>query len=664
MKKIIKKLSIFQYIRYVRYINVRYRRVNSKGKNLWGLKSLFKVRVYFGKSKFTKLLSKVKLDSQALKDSKFFYYSIDPYKTVSKLDRIIGNLSVDYKKVTDMPLESFRRYCNQEQNDFIDAMETYANRIADYLESNTEIISEKVIFSYRNIASSSATGLQDALQRILFINQIIWQCGHRLIGLGRLDKILYPFYQNEKEKNPLAAVKAKEMIKEFLCILHKDYWFKGDALSGDTGQIIILGGINSDGDYECNELTYLFIELIKELHMPDPKILLRVSSIMPRGLMAEAVNCVKTGNGSPLFSNDDIVIPALIGYGYRKQDVFNYTTSACWEPLIAGKSSEQNNCEKINYAIPLTVLINKLKKNEIKSYEELKQKYFENMDQYIKEKMETVSLRKYQTAPVLSIFTERTNKNDISERSAIYSDYGITTVGLSNVVNSFLVIYELVWKRQKYSFDYLASACRRNYLNEEALLKEIADFNKALWGSDDEKVIALSNEIISQANDYIKQYQDLYKIKVKIGLSSPDYIAEGKHTGATPDGRKKGMPLGVHISTKASNAYTEIIKFASQLNMSGLNINGNVVDLMVSPGFIETNLEKFIDFMMLSINVGFFEMQMNVVSSDILIKAKKNPEQFPDLIVRVWGFSAYFNELPESYKDILIERALNNEGVA
>ena len=82
---------------------------------------------------------------------------------------------------------------------------------------------------------------------------------------------------------------------------------------------------------------------------------------------------------------------------------------------------------------------------------------------------------------------------------------------------------------------------------------------------------------------------------------------------------------------------------------------------MVSPNFINDNFDKFVDFLLLSVKNGFFEMQMNVVNSKMLIEARKNPEKFPNLVVRVWGFSAYFNDLPDSYKDYLIERALNNE---
>ena len=87
-----------------------------------------------------------------------------------------------------------------------------------------------------------------------------------------------------------------------------------------------------------------------------------------------------------------------------------------------------------------------------------------------------------------------------------------------------------------------------------------------------------------------------------------------------------------------------------------------MVDYFVSPSFIDNNYDKFVDYLLLSIKTGFFEMQMNVIGSDLLIKAKKDPNKFPNLIVRVWGFSAYFKDLPEEYKDVLINRALKNEG--
>ena len=148
---------------------------------------------------------------------------------------------------------------------------------------------------------------------------------------------------------------------------------------------------------------------------------------------------------------------------------------------------------------------------------------------------------------------------------------------------------------------------------------------------------------------------------MKWGLSASNYVESGVEVGATFDGRNKNEPLAVHISAPSGVAYTELVSFASSLDYSGQKSNGNVVDYFVTPDFIKNNLKKFTMFIKASIKKGFFQMQMNVVSSKTLIAAKKDPTAFPNLIVRVWGFSAYFNDLPENYKDILIQRAIDSE---
>ena len=123
------------------------------------------------------------------------------------------------------------------------------------------------------------------------------------------------------------------------------------------------------------------------------------------------------------------------------------------------------------------------------------------------------------------------------------------------------------------------------------------------------------------------------------------------------------MPYNTHISCLDAS-YTEVVNFAGRLSYDRQRFNGNVVDFFVPPSLIEDNLEKFVLFMKGAINTGFFQMQMNVLDSRTLIDAKAHPEKYKGLIVRVWGFSAYFNELPDSYKDLLIDRALAAEEVA
>ena len=150
---------------------------------------------------------------------------------------------------------------------------------------------------------------------------------------------------------------------------------------------------------------------------------------------------------------------------------------------------------------------------------------------------------------------------------------------------------------------------------------------------------------------------------VKFGLSSPGYNILSKKKAADVSGRKAGMPYNTHISCLDAG-YTEVVNFAGKLDYSNQRFNGNVVDFFTSPLFIENNLDKFTTFMAGAIRTGFFQLQMNVLDSKTLIDAKANPEKYAGLIVRVWGFSAYFNELPESYKDLLIERAIAAEKVA
>ena len=185
--------------------------------------------------------------------------------------------------------------------------------------------------------------------------------------------------------------------------------------------------------------------------------------------------------------------------------------------------------------------------------------------------------------------------------------------------------------------------------------------NEKHFGCDDKDALSITLAITEFVDDHISAYRNSYGGTMKWGLSAPAYVEQGVSVGATLDGRYSGSPLAVHISAAHGTAYTELLNFAGQINYCGHCVNGNVVDLFVSPDFIKNNFEKFLSFIKSGIKAGFFQMQMNVVSSKTLIAAKANPELYPDLIVRVWGFSAYFKGLPESYQNVLIERAIENE---
>lgn len=612
-----------------------------------------------------------KVDIKLNKEDRFVY-NIDIFKTVHRDNRVIENISIDYKVILDNSLEDFKKKnesvksgkYKDTQYEVILGIEEYIDRICKKLANSNLENKDNLILYLNNIKDKKAISFEESIQRILFFNQLLWQVGHGLNGLGRLDKILEESYLYDIKNHNLTKEEAKEMIKDMFCILHQKYWYKSNVLMGDTGQIVILGGKKEDGSYFCNELTYLFIEAIMEVQIPDPKVLLRVSKDVPRNLMELSLKCIKTGIGSPLFSNDDVVIPKLIDFGYEKGDAYEYVTAACWEPLIAGKSIDQNNIDSIVYVDPFLKFLENEDLEKLTNYDKLFNKYKKYLKEYIINFTKEVNEIKWEEAPLLSLVMDGCNKNakDISLGGAKYNHYGLTSVSLSTVVNSLYNLRKIVYEDKKYTLVELNEYRKNNFVGKEDILRELKK-QPIRYGVDDKNIIELTNEVTSYVDKVISMQKNRLGGKFKFGYSAPTYIIKSGTIKATFDGRKDGEPFGVHISSdKSSLAYTELIQFASKLDYTNHRFNGNVIDFMITPSFIENHFDKMTDFLILSISLGFFQMQMNVTSSEILIKAKKDPKSYSNLIVRVWGFSAYFNDLPENYKDLLIERALRNEG--
>ena len=617
-----------------------------------------------------------------------FIFFLDEFKHLSEDGHIIDNISIDYSRVLKSSVYEYnefyfhpkagRGFARDLSSDFIknqldalDGIELLIYRIIKKLRNSNHKDRAKFARYFENMIDKPAEHFEEALQRILFYNQLLWQTGHGLNGLGRLDKILEDYYFDDLNSGFISQEEAYDLIKSFLRTLHTYYWYKSAALMGDTGQVIILGGKYDDeyGEYYFyNDLTYMFIRAIKDLQLPDPKVLLRVSSETPRDLIELSLETINTGIGSPLFSNDEVVIDKMIEFGYDKEDANNYVVSACWEPSAVGKGFEQNNINFISYLKPL----NEFFDNETEQFLENVNNFGELFNSYKyylkKDADELVAFLdniEWNSDPLLSLFIDNCNEKnmDISQGGAKYNHYGITTVGLANTVNSLYAIKKLVFEDKKYSLNELNKMRKNNFKKDkyQDAYNELKSI-KPRFGMDDEEILDISNDIIQFLEDCFKDYTNKFGGKIKFGLSAPSYISAGAEINASFDGRKAGEPLSTHISLDTNKDFTEVLRFASKLDYGGAKFNGNVIDLMLSPDFIKNHSDKFTDFIYSSIKLGFFQMQMNVVDSKTLIEAKENPEAHPNLIVRVWGFSAYFNDLPEEYQDLLISRALKNEG--
>lgn len=609
------------------------------------------------------LLSEVEI---TLPQSGFVYF-IDEHKTIAVSGNVFNNMTVDYSKLLSKGFnEGVLDVVKGKEDDeygrqlelVAEGLNNLVNRIISTLKVSHITKKEKRITEFENMLNRPVQEFEEALQRVLFFNQVMWQTRHRLNGLGHMDQFLDKYYQLDIASGKITENDVDKMLDDFFIKLSKHAYFKADSLVGDIGQIIVLGGLGEDGEYHYSKLTEQFLRAQARNCVPDPKTILRVSKKMPWSLMETAVECLQSSTGSPIFANDDVIIPLLIDFGYSKEDAYSYCVSACWEPFIVGKAFEQNNMATFDFSWALDKL---LKENqEFYLFEELVERYIFLNKKIFHNFLQQLYSQKWARDPLVSFLTDDCNKKrkDISEGGAKYNNYGVSTVALGNIIDSLLNIKYLVFDKRQYTLKELAKIRKNNFKGAEDLVNFFK--RNKYFGKDKEYVAVLANRITENLSNEAVKFRNVYGGTVKIGLSSYGYNAVCKKMLGDFSGRKAGEPYNTHISC-TSAGYTEVVNFSGQLEYDRQRFNGNVDDFFVNPDFIKKNQNKFITFMMNAIEQGFFEMQMNIMDSETLIDAKAHPEQYPGLIVRVWGMSAYFNELPESYKILLIDRAVAAE---
>ena len=471
-----------------------------------------------------------------------FFYNIDIHNIIYSKYKYLENFSVDYSIILENGLLKLK---NKDKSNYSLNKNILIDGICDYIDSTIKYLNKssienrnEIINWFKSIKNSNVKHFDEALQRILFYNQLMWQTGHVLVGLGRLDKILIKYYKDDIDSNYIKKEDASKMVNSFLCLLHEYYWYKSNTLLGDTGQIIILGGKDKNDKYLDNELTYIFIEELKRIHYPDPKILLRVSNNIPRKLLEDSVDCIKTGIGSPLFANDDVIIQKMIDFGYKKEDAFNYAASACWEPLVPGKAAEQNNLNTLVFMDPFNKMLINEDLNNICSIDELLNKYNNYIQEYVDDVINKINEFKYEKDPYVSLFISDCDKKkmDITECYGVYNYSGLTTVSLGNVINSIININELVFKEKKYTFNELNSLRKKNFDNDEKIISLLKS-NKKRYGLDDKEIIDLSNRVMDLMSKAVSKNK-IHGGKIKIGYSAPSYISHSLNQYASFDGRK------------------------------------------------------------------------------------------------------------------------------
>ena len=661
--RIIKKVlphSVVDYISEIHHMKCRYKYASyftiiRRYKHIGFMKGMDITDEYVFQAK--KAFSKIRIDTTS-----FFIYPFDQWiiRAIHKGVWSLASITVDYNTVLDSNIVSIKEQLSKDSTPFgkreiilIDSIVELSNRIIRELHKNKDHRSKLLEGYFETLLLTRPSSMDCALQKILFYNALCWQMRHWHNGLGRLDLVLYDYYKADIAAGTIDRNGAKELIKEFCFALGKNTDAKSLMLPGDTGQYILLGGVDKHGDTVQNELTEIFLEVFKENSFPDPKLILRVNNETSDTIWDKTVQCILTGNGSPLLMNERVVMKGMVEFGYNEDDVWNVGTSACWEPLVIGKSFDQNNALQ---NIPIITSLNDfiVSNQGCVDFKDFLNSYKPCLRKQIMSHIHDIV---FDSSPLYSLFFDdcMLKKKDYTRGGAVYSYHGVQVVSFPNLINSLLNIKEFVFEKQYYSLSECSQAISSDF-NGWDEMRNLFISNPHQFGSTDNDVVSLTKEMMLFMSDIVSEL-NVNGTKVKIGYSSSAYIEESRRIGATLDGRRAGDPFAVHISPVSQKIdIQEVIDFAGSLDYYNNRMNGNVVDFIVPTSFVRTP-EKLKTILKASMDKGVFELQLNVLDAITLKDAKLHPEKYKGLIVRVWGFSAYFNELPEEYKDNIIKRA-------
>ena len=657
IKKIVKNILGYRCRQWLSFCRLYFCR---KSLSLW--ECIARLHIYYDKQPGTvesaKLFKKILYHSKVMTQHGYLY-PFDPLKVrVLPIGTTsLASITPDYATILKSDLKKIAYSFSSSDSEFyksqeeiISAIEVKANLIADAKYSNERF--KQLALKMPDLLHRDCNTLDEALQKLLFYNALFWQARHYHNGLGRLDMVLYPYYKHDIDNGVLSEEQAKSLLTKFCLTLGSQTVFKSPWLIGDTGQYILLGGVDQNGKLIDNELTRLFLEIFTELKVPDPKLIIRVNEHTSDETWKTALKCVMNGCGSPLFMNESLVMDNMVKFGYDKEDVWNFGTSACWEPLIIGKSSDQNNpfasmlaCSALNDAL--------FSGKEYSTFDDLLADVKKGLAKEAKDKIKDIE---YDYSPLMSLFMPECIEKgkDFSHKGSKYMYQGAQLLGFPNLVNSLLNIKEFVYDKKLISLADCREVIQHNYFGHEDLRQLF--LNNGKFGKSDKDVVSLSECLIESLSNDLKSITANGNA-VKFGLSSPNYIAQSKEFGATLDGRRAGEPFAVHISPISSSIdISEVLQFAGMLQYPANCLNGNVVDFIL-PSAYQKQLDKFVGILKAAFSNGVFQLQLNVLDKKTLVDAKLHPEKYPTLVVRVWGFSAYFNDLPEEYKDNLIARA-------
>ena len=520
---------------------------------------------------------------------------------------------------------------------------------------------EKISEMCKRVPAYPAESFWDAVQSVSFITHCISLNPLKLHGmqfqLGHPDRYLLPYYEKDIKNGTLT----KEFAQELLDCLAVQINMRVPR-GGSSGYMV--GGRDENGNIVQNELTEMCMQVIDDVRLVYPAVGLCYTEGMDDRYLEKACELLSKGRSHPAIFNDDIITRGLIGYGVPEKEAHSYIHSTCVEITPCASSNVWVASPYTNMA---QLLLDKMGREYV-DFDELFSNVLEHLDDRIKTNAQWQnSLRQTRNDnsmnPLLSCLVNDclANGRDIEQGGARYNWIMPSFVGMANLVDSLYVIKTVVFDNREMTLCELKEILDKNFDGHEALrLRLLNTIPK--YGNDiddvDKYYTYIIDHIVTECKKYTPMHQNGRLIPSVFCWIRHETF--GRETGATPDGRRAGFPLGDGSGPcqgREMRGPTASILSSTKWDHHEL-IGGVAVNMKFSRGALgESSLETMKTLIKTYLRRGGFEMQINVIDRKTLEHARKYPEQYRDLIVRVAGYSDYFIKLANEMQEEIIMRS-------
>ena len=586
----------------------------------------------------------------------------------------------------------------------IEAVRTFAQRFSDLAATKAQQVEGtrqdellEIARICRKVPYEPATTFHEAIQSTWFI-QLILQIesnGHSL-SYGRFDQFMYPYLRHDLDLGLISEDQAVELltnlwIKTLTINKVRSQAHTFSSAGSPMYQNVTIGGQTPDKKDAVNLLSFLVLKSIAQTRLPQPNLTVRYHRHLSKEFLDEAIEVMKLGTGMPAFNSDEVIIPSFIEKGVKEEDAYNYSAIGCVETAVPGKWGYRcTGMSYMNFPRILLIAMNdgidmttgkRFVKGcghfkDMTSYQQLKAAIDQAMRELtrmsvIVENAIDLALEREVPDILCSTLTEDClgRGKTIKEGGAVYDFISGLQVGIANMADSLAAIKKLVFEEKKITPQQLWDALCDDFSSPENKKIQNMLINDApKYGNDNDYVDQLVVEVYDTYIDEMKKYPNTRYGRGPIGgiryagtSSISANVGQGYGTMATPDGRNARTPLAEGCSPAHNcdkNGPTAIFKSVSKLPTHEIT-GGVLINQKVTPAMLSTaeNKEKLEMIIRTFFNrLDGYHVQYNVVSRETLIDAQKHPEKHKDLIVRVAGYSAFFNVLSKATQDDIIGR--------